>query len=92
MPESPCTKNDLLTAFRDVERKLAERRSAMWGAYLTASGSMTAAEYEQFEPECWSVLSAGLSGLDAEERIMKRDLDRRMELISAGHGEEQQTA
>jgi hypothetical protein len=90
MPDSSCTRTDLLRAFKEIERKLAERRTAMWSAYLEASGSMTASEYESLEPECWSVLSAGLSGIDAEERIVRRDLDRRLSLMP--HNGEQRTA
>lgn len=75
---APCTREDLISAFDDVTRRLQERRAALWDAYLGAGRDMSPREYEECEVECWNVLHAGLAGLDAEQRMLQRDFEERL--------------
>ena len=78
MHENSCRRDDIIMAFEDLSRRLAERRQSLWSAYGEATQSMSRNEYEEHESECWSVLRAGLSGIDAEERVLRRDFESRL--------------
>ena len=76
--DAACRREDLVAAYEDLVTRLAARRQAMWDAYLEATRGMTRREYELHESECWSVLHAGLAGLDAEQRLLQRDFEGRL--------------
>ena len=81
--DAACTRDDLVSAHDELSQRLARRRAALWSAYQEACDGMTPTEYEGHEPECWSVLHAGLAGLDAESRVVQRDFESRMQAIGA---------
>lgn len=78
MHDAACRREDLVAAYDDLVCRLAARRRAMWDAYLEATRGMTVREYDLHETECWSVLRAGVSGIDAEQRLLQRDFEGRM--------------
>lgn len=78
MFDTSCRREDIIVAFEELCRRLADRRQSLWGAYNEATQAMSRSEYEAHESECWSVLRAGLSGIDAEERVLLRDYESRL--------------
>ena len=72
-----CTSEDLKSAYDDIMQRLAERRARLWDAYRSATDAMSPGEYDDHEHECWSVLQAGIAGIDAEERAVRREYERR---------------
>lgn len=78
MYDASCRREDLVGAFQDLVTRLDERRAQLWKAYREATGTMTRRQYEACEEECWSVLRAALSGIDAEHRLLQRDFEGRM--------------
>ena len=84
MHDASCRREDLVAALDDLTARLAERRQQMWNAYLGATRGMSSREYVLHEPECWSVLHAGLAGLDAEERLLHREFERRIQKFDDG--------
>lgn len=78
MQDASCRREDLVAAYDDLVERLDRRRVTLWTAYLEATSSMSPREYSDNEPECWSVLRAGLSGIEAEHRVLEREFERRM--------------
>ncbi len=78
MSYAACSREDVIAAYQELKAKFAQRRQALWGAYVQATGDLDRREYEDCETECWSILTAGLSGLDAEERVADREYQRRL--------------
>lgn len=78
MRDASCSHDDIVAAFQDLTKRLSERRRSLWDAYHEATSLMTRREYDVTEPECWSVLHAGLAGIDAEERVLEREYRRRL--------------
>ena len=78
MYETPCARDELDGAYQDLCEALNRRRSQLWAAYSEATADMSRREYEEFEAECWSVLQAGLAGIAAEERAIRREYERRL--------------
>lgn len=78
MHDASCRREDLVAAYEDLVTRLNERRRSLWDAYLDASRDMSLREYDLHEPECWSVLHAGLAGIDAEQRVLHRDFESRL--------------
>lgn len=78
MYDASCSREELVAAYEDLIVRLDDRRSSLWNAYLEASRDMTRSEKETLEPECWSVLHAGLAGIDAEARMLQRDFELRL--------------
>lgn len=76
MYEASCRREDIVEAYEELLARLAERRASLWSAYMQATREMSHHDYESHEPECWHVLRAGLSGLDAEQRVLERDYER----------------
>ena len=74
MRDTSCRPEDLLSASDELKQSLDTRRSALWRAYHEATQSMSRSEYETEEHECWSVLHAGLAGIDAEQRVLEREV------------------
>lgn len=81
MQQASCSRDELVAAFGEASRRLAERRTALWGAYLDATGAMSARQYDEDEPESWSILCAAIAGIDAEERTLDREYRRRLATI-----------
>ncbi len=81
MQDASCRREDLVAAYDDLVARLDKRRVALWTAYLDATTSMSPREYSQHEPECWSVLCAGISGIEAEHRVLEREFERRMRAL-----------
>jgi hypothetical protein len=81
MPHAACSTEDIIAAFQDLVVRLDTRRHGLWNAYREATSSMSRGEYQDHEHECWSVLSAGLAGIDAEQRVLTRDFERRMQQL-----------
>ena len=84
MFEASCRREDIVEAYEELLQRLKERRAALWGAYSQATKEMSRSEYETSEHECWQVLHASLSGLEAEERVLKRDYERLLDGINEG--------
>ena len=78
MQDTPCARDDLDGAFHDLLVRLNERRSELWQAYSDATADVPSAEYDTVEQECWSVLQAGIAGIDAEQRALVREYERRL--------------
>lgn len=78
MQDASCRPEDLIAAFNELNTRLDERRTLLWDAYRTATDEMSTGEYDEEESECWSVLHAGLAGLDAEQRILRREFESRL--------------
>lgn len=81
MRDAACTRDDINAAFEDLNERLEARRSGLWAAYAEATDAMTRRDYDDCEPECWIVLGAGLSGIDAEQRMLRRDLEQRLAMF-----------
>lgn len=81
MRDASCRKEDIIAAFEDLCRKLEDRRGTLWSAYRDALDGLYRGEYETIERECWHVLDAGLSGIEAERRMLERDLERRVAML-----------
>lgn len=81
MRDTSCRREDVISAFEDLCRRLEDRRTALWSSYSDATRELTTSEYMEFERECWHVLEAGLAGLDAEHRMLRTSLDQRLALI-----------
>lgn len=75
-------KKDIIAAFEDLCRQLEDRRGSLWSAYRDAVKYTPRSEYEDIERECWHVLDAGLSGIEAERRMLQRDFERRVAMLS----------
>ena len=78
MQHTPCRREDIVAAYDDLISRLNERRAALWSAYLEACRGMSLREYSLHEAECWSVLHAGLAGIEAEHRVLQRDYEARL--------------
>lgn len=83
MYDVSCTRDDMIAAYEDLTARLDERRSLLWSAYLAATRDMVNSEKELLEPECWSVLRAGLAGIEAEARMVQRDFELRLASLDA---------
>ena len=81
MRDASCRKEDIIAAFEDLCHRLEARRSTLWHAYRDATAELGAREYELLEHECWDVLSAGLAGVDAERRMLERELENRLDIL-----------
>jgi hypothetical protein len=81
MHDAACSRDDLVAAYEELTDRLARRRASLWDAYREACDGMSPGEYEAHEPECWSVLHAGLAGLEAEARVVQREFEQRMHAI-----------
>ncbi|MCW2949476.1 MAG: hypothetical protein JWN41_489 [Thermoleophilia bacterium] len=81
MRDTSCRREDVISAFEDLCRRLEDRRTALWSAYGDATSGLSKTEYASIEHECWHVLEAGLAGLDAEHRMLRSSLDQRLALI-----------
>ncbi len=78
MYAAPCPRDDLDAAFMELMDRLTERRNELWQAYHDATSDASPGRYDSVESECWSVLQAALSGIDAEERAVRREYERRL--------------
>lgn len=81
MRDASCRREDIIAAFEDLCRRLEDRRSSLWTAYGDATRDLAPREYEDVERECWHVLEAGLSGVEAERRMLQRDFEQRMAML-----------
>jgi hypothetical protein len=81
MRDTSCRKEDVISAFEDLCRRLEDRRTALWSAYGEATREVASTDYAALEHECWHVLEAGLAGLEAEHRMLRSSLDQRLSLI-----------
>jgi hypothetical protein len=81
MRDASCRKEDIIAAFEDLCRRLEDRRSSLWTAYNDATRDAVRRDYEQLETECWHVLEAGLAGIEAERRMLERDVERRVAML-----------
>lgn len=81
MQDASCRREDLVSAFDDLVERLQKRRVSLWAAYLEATSLMSPREYREHEPECWSVLRAGISGIEAEHRVLEREFERRLSAL-----------
>jgi len=39
---------------------------------------MSPKEYKTYEAECWSVLRAGIAGIEAEAAVLQQEFERRL--------------
>lgn len=78
MRDASCRREDIIAAFEDLCRRLDERTSTLWSSYGAATRELSAKEYAELEHECWHVLEAGLAGIDAERRVLQRDVQERL--------------
>ena len=81
MRDASCRREDIVTAFEDLCRRLEDRKSSLWTAYGSATREMPTREYVEVEPECWHVLEAGLAGIRAEQRMLQRDYEQRLSML-----------
>lgn len=81
MRDISCKREDVINAFEDLCHRLERRRGLFWNAYLEAVSDLVRSEYEDVEHECWFVLEFGLSGINAEERMLQRDFEQRLAII-----------
>ena len=81
MRDASCCREDIIAAFEDLCHRLASRRASLWSAYRDATTEMPTSEYADAETECWSVLTAGLAGIEAEQRMLQRDFEQRLSLL-----------
>lgn len=86
MQDASCRREDVIAAFEDLCHRLERRRNQLWQAYGSATSDMTAQEYVTHEPECWSVLAAGLAGVEAEHRMLQRDVEHRLAMLADEEG------
>lgn len=87
MQDASCGPEELLAAFSELIDRLDQRRNSLWSAYHSATSSMSKKEYDTEEPECWGILHAGLAGVDAEQRVLRREVESRLTAMG-GHSEE----
>jgi hypothetical protein len=78
MKDASCRREDIIAAYQDLVKRLHERRRTLWNAYLEATQAMGRREYLTNENECWSVLTAGISGIDAESQVLQREYELRL--------------
>lgn len=81
MHDTSCRREDIVTAYQELVNRLNRRRQKLWNAYLESTRSMSSREYASCEAECWSVLAAGISGIDAEQRVLKREYELRLSAV-----------
>ena len=81
MRDASCRREDIISAFEDLCRRLEDRRSTLWTNYGSATSDLGRGEYEDVEHECWHVLEAGLAGVEAERRMLQRDYEQRMAML-----------
>jgi len=78
MQDASCRREDIVAAFEDLVHRLHRRQVALWSSYLEATESMSPKEYKTYEAECWSVLRAGIAGIEAEAAVLQQEFERRL--------------
>ena len=81
MRDSSCRREDIITAFDELSRRLEDRAASLWSSYGEATRELGSQDYLEQERECWHVLEASLAGVDAERRMLETDYRERLAMV-----------